>query len=1096
MSMSMRLPKLKTVAWSLAALGVVWLLFAWLALPRILHSQAVSFIAERTGHQLTLDRPEFNPFELRLRLANLQLNDPQGQLLLGFRGLDVDLSAASLTRRALVFDGIRLDGLAANVALLNDGKLNWTAFIDALKSPQPSPDSDLPRMVVQRFVLADGRFDFSDANSGFVTHIEPLDFELGELSTLPDDQTPGHYKIEARTALGAKVNWQGGLNIHPDSRIDAQGKLAIETLDLSRLAPYLQDLLPSPPAGVLAASTDYRAGYAAGQLSLQLSNIAAQLADLRLKPLAQGEEITARLITARNGHFDLASRQARLDALTLAGAEIKLPAASPLLIDQLALEDARLDLTERHASLARVLLQGGLLKLQRDARGKLDLLTAIDTLQTAARKPAPRPASETSETSETSAAAASPGDVDAWRFDIAEVALAGSTVQFRDESVKPAADLALQDIQLKLEGLSSHLDQALPLNLDLRVREGGQLTASGDVVPASAAVALKFKLSGLSLLPAQPWLNDVVKLRLTSGRLDVDGELRKAAGATAPDFKGGFAVHDLKLMESEGGARFLTWKQLSTGDLKLASDRLDIGTLLLDGLDTKLHIAADKSLNVSQILKSPPAATQAETGERLAAGRSPPPAAKATASKPFQVNLTRLRVRNGQLDFADHSLALPFGTRIHHLQGSINGLTTRRGVPGRIELDGQVDEYGLARAVGQVDLAQPTENTDIKVVFRNVEMRSLTPYSATFAGRRIDSGKLSLDLQYKIQQRQLAGENQIIMDKLTLGETVDSPEARSLPLDLAIAILQDSDGRIDLGLPVSGSLDDPQFSYGGIIWKAILNIFTKIATAPFRMLGALLGGSGEKFESIAYEPGAQNLTPPEREKLVQLAEALGKRPTLTLTLHGVYAETDRVALQSRQLRRVIMRQLGQQAAKDDSDPGPLTTGNPKIQTALEKLYADRFGSGELAVLKAGFRKANPGTLEESAGSKMLSRLGGLVRDQRVLDEQEIAQLQGGDFYGILFERLRAREEVADERLRTLARTRAEKAMEALLAAGAPANRTTLGTAEKIETAGQDVPLKLVLGAEPAAPASPDVPGTPSVPSVPSVPDTPTAPGVP
>lgn len=195
-----------------------------------------------------------------------------------------------------------------------------------------------------------------------------------------------------------------------------------------------------------------------------------------------------------------------------------------------------------------------------------------------------------------------------------------------------------------------------------------------------------------------------------------------------------------------------------------------------------------------------------------------------------------------------------------------------------------------------------------------------------------------------------------------------------------------------------------------------------------------------------------------------------------------------MALQGRQLRRAIMRLAGQQAAKEagdsgDSDPGPLTTGNPKIQDALEKLYAERFGSGELAALKAGFRKANPGTLEESAGSRMLSRLGGLMREQRVLSEDEISRLKGGDFYDILFEQLRAREAVADERLLALARTRGETALAALLAAGAPADRAKLGAAEKIEAEGRDVPLKLELGAQAAA-AVAAVPPAPAPASVP------------
>ncbi len=210
------------------------------------------------------------------------------------------------------------------------------------------------------------------------------------------------------------------------------------------------------------------------------------------------------------------------------------------------------------------------------------------------------------------------------------------------------------------------------------------------------------------------------------------------------------------------------------------------------------------------------------------------------------------------MDFADYSLILPFGTRIHNLRGSIAGLSNRPDAVGQIELDGEVDDYGMARAVGHVELGNPTNSLDMRVQFRNVEMTRLTPYMATFAGRKIESGKLSLDLQYKIKQRQLQGENQVIMDKLTLGERVESPTAKDLPLDLAVALLQDSDGRIDLGLPVSGSLDDPEFSYGSLVWKAITNVLTKIVTAPFRALGACSAAMARKSRASSSRPAHRN----------------------------------------------------------------------------------------------------------------------------------------------------------------------------------------------------------------------------------------------
>jgi hypothetical protein len=474
------------------------------------------------------------------------------------------------------------------------------------------------------------------------------------------------------------------------------------------------------------------------------------------------------------------------------------------------------------------------------------------------------------------------------------------------------------------------------VRLALNVAGGGRLEAEGNYTPAGPVVDLKLKLADLALKLVEPLLAGRTTLQIADGRLSTQGQVTYGAKGAEPGYRGDFSVRDLRLKEQGSGEEMLAWKNLATQQFTVTPTRLDIGELRLNGLDTKLIINKDKSINLMRVLK--PAASSGRSGghrrrqRRLtsAEGASPAPAAAAAPSRhtcrhtrcghtgcraglrcgslPGQYRPPALF--KGELDFADLSLMFPFATRIHNLRGSIGNLSSRPGAPGQLELDGEVDEFGMARAVGQVDLFNPTDNMDIKLVFRNVDMSRLTPYMATFAGRRIESGKLSLDLEYKIQQRQLKGENQVVIDRLTLGERVESPGADSLPLDLAIAILQDSDGRIDLGLPVAGSLDDPQFSYGGLIWKAITNVLTKIVTAPFRALGALFGGSGEKVENVAFEPGAKVLTPPEREKLLKVAAVLGKRPKLALAVGGIHAEVDRVALQEVQLRRAVLTASG------------------------------------------------------------------------------------------------------------------------------------------------------------------------------------------
>ena len=263
------------------------------------------------------------------------------------------------------------------------------------------------------------------------------------------------------------------------------------------------------------------------------------------------------------------------------------------------------------------------------------------------------------------------------------------------------------------------------------------------------------------------------------------------------------------------------------------------------------------------------------------------------------------------------------------------------------------------------------------LVFKNVEMTKLTPYSGKFAGRRITSGKLSTDLKYRIQNQKLIGDNQIIVDNLTLGEHVDSPNAVNLPLDLAIALLKDSSGRIDIGLPVSGDLNDPQFSYGQLIWKALVNLLTNIVTSPFRALGSLLGGSGEQLDTIVFDPGKSELLPPEKEKLVKIADMLRSRPQLKLGIQGRFSpDADGVEIKAQSMRLAIAGRTGSKNG-ENKDFGALDLTAPDVQQALEKMFTDKFGAQAFDALKQSIEKETgnkadiPGALSEALYKRLL-----------------------------------------------------------------------------------------------------------------------------
>ena len=401
------------------------------------------------------------------------------------------------------------------------------------------------------------------------------------------------------------------------------------------------------------------------------------------------------------------------------------------------------------------------------------------------------------------------------------------------------------------------------------------------------------------------------------------------------------------------------------------------------------------------------------------------------------------------MDFADLSLVLPFATRIHALNGVVAGVGSDPGSRATVKLDGRVDEFGLVKVDGTLNPFQPKVFTDLTVVFRNVALGPLTPYSATFVGRRIVGGTLDLDLQYKIDRSALAGENKVVVRRLQLGDRVESPGVMRLPLDLAIAILSDSQGVIDLALPVRGNVDHPEFSYGNLVWQALVNVITKIATAPFRALAGLFGGGGaENVEAVAFEAGSDTVLPPEREKLKRVAEVLGKRPRLKLTVHGRYeAKADGEALRSLQVRRELARHLDVKVNPGE-DPGPVAFDRPKSQRALERLYAER--GADIKEFQT--------TYEKTTGKKI----------ERVNPVLVLLDRGAGDraFYEALFRRLVDTAPLAEAELTALARRRGEATARTLKeSAAGSADRVDVGDTEAADRAERNtVSTRLELGA--------------------------------
>ncbi|MFN3543963.1 MAG: DUF748 domain-containing protein [Thiobacillus sp.] len=702
-----------------------------------------------------------------------------------------------------------------------------------------------------------------------------------------------------------------------------------------------------------------------------------------------------------------------------------------------ALGNANLRLADRQLAIEAVELNGARTTVALDRQKRLNW---AEILQKAPGAPAAAPAAEKT--------AAAP------TFDVrlARLAVDGIEVGFVDASTGKPVRLDVVQGFATLKDLSLDLDKPVPIDAGFALRQGGRFNASGSVVPGKSSGNLDLRLAGLSLKPFAPYVNQFATLNLHSGAASTRGKLTfaQAKSGMTLDYRGGFAVDDLAITEEGTEEAFLGWQKLASDSLRvsLAPNRLHMNELVATHPFGKVIIFEDKTVNLQRVLRKP-------AGETPASEPAPKAAAK-PAEPAFPVAIERVRIVGANAEFADLSLTPQFGTRMHNLGGVITGLSTDPATTAQVELDGKVDDYGSARVRGAIEPFRATEFTDLKLTFRNLEMTHLTPYSGKFAGRKIDSGKLSVDLEYKIKARQLAGENKFIVNRLKLGERVDSPDAMKLPLDLAIALLQDSNGVIDLDLPVSGNLDDPQFSYGKIIWKAIVNVLTKIVTAPFRALGSLLGVNAEKFEAVGFDPGSSVLLPPEKEKLMTLVDALAKRPVLALTIEpGFDPVADRRALQEQAMRRDAAAVAGVKLAAGEA-PGPVDVNHYKVQTWLEDRYAASAGKEAYQKLRESFRSKDAGAAARVLETQMVERL---ARQFKTRDDGPASA-----FHAELLERLTQQVKIEDAALVKLAEARGAAMRDELLKLGLDPARVSVGAPGAQTLKDQLVGSKLTLAA--------------------------------
>ena len=320
---------------------------------------------------------------------------------------------------------------------------------------------------------------------------------------------------------------------------------------------------------------------------------------------------------------------------------------------------------------------------------------------------------------------------------------------------------------------------------------------------------------------------------------------------------------------------------------------INVAEIALTDFYSKLILSPAGRLNVQDIVRKSgaepvsvaPAIPAKTSEEKAAVAAADKTVEKLPEKKPIPIKIAKITLQNGTINFSDFFVKPNYSANVTKLGGRITGLSSTEDSVADMDLRGSYANSAPVQIVGKLNPLAAKSYLDMKVDVTGIDLVGFSPYSGKYAGYNIEKGKLSLNLAYKLENNQLTAENRLFIDQFTFGDKVESPTATSLPVNLAISLLKNNRGEIDLNLPISGSLDDPQFSIGGLILKVIGNLFVKAVTSPFALLGSMFGG-GEELSNVEFAPGRANINPAGSKKLESLAKALTERSALKLEITG------------------------------------------------------------------------------------------------------------------------------------------------------------------------------------------------------------------
>ncbi len=846
-----------------------------------------------------------------IRLDNVALDDLRGSPLAEFKQLQAVITRSDPFTPSLELSSITIDSLSSHVVINHNGTTNLASLLGAPKtrpSPHPAnvnaparnanpaapegpqllnplatasptssgiavsastktyatPSSSL-RLSIGSLDLTNGELDVTDAGRGksAITELQGVHFGLKNLAT--GGGTPARYNLTAKLKSGGHIAADGSFDL---ASVQATGNVVLSNVELHALQDLLARVLPaSVESGELSARASLRATVGSQfNIHLEPADIALDGVELRLREGPQRilgwKHLRASLDRLDLIHQDAVVRELRSDRL--------------------------------HVTAVR------------DSRGNLNLTSLFSA----------QPGNQQAQNGY------SQGAPPRWQYRVDSLVLENGEANIEDDTQPQPLSVRISPLNVQLTGLTNDFAQPFTFAVEGGMPRRGTFKLAGQTTlnPFQSRFHInadRIDLPSLQPAPMTAWLN--AKLDNALLALNGDGQAKLQQGKVEASYDGGMALNHVRMSDKLTGTSFLRWYALNFDRLAVRYGALkpsiQIGSVTLSDFYAKLILNADGRLNLTDIVSSPSQPTVPISRPAIR-----PPVENAPGTPAFDIGVGSFTLEDGEVNYVDNFIKPNYSAVLTQVGGRVGSFGTNSTQAADLSLTAKVNGTSPISISGSINPLAPTASLDLEAKAKQIQLPPLAPYSAKYMGYPIVGGTLGGDVHYKLANRRLTATNHLILDQLSFGDRVENSTARNLPVRLAVAVLKDPQGRIDLRLPVSGSLADPEFDVGRVLWQGLLNVITKAAASPFAALASAVGGEHENLSYVEFAAGYSTLSDEGRDKLAKIATLLKDRPSLKLQITG-YADPkiDRTGLREAMLDDQIRRRK----AEDEHLTGPL-----------------------------------------------------------------------------------------------------------------------------------------------------------------------------